>query len=271
MVRATCKARAGKAAPRGWSYSTCHRRLGGGSQNSVHSEAETQEALTVPGLHTRGKGCYVPLPQYVLSDRLPQSTDSGLSQDSKGLRTPVPSSFHKETDLDSESVFALFPAMPVSHGVGLTKRSRCPTTGPCSQPAFPWVSPTCPACLSRSHRDAKNCPKGFPKGKENGEPTSPSHMGLQSEWSSAAEVATTTTLLEYWAKVSVTAWQSRWGEWPSFKCSHLPKHWPLPGLVLCIRVSRALYSPPGLPILHSTLQMGHMCAHTHRELLRTQP
>lgn len=170
-----------------------------------------RQRLTVTGLHTGGKGCIAPLPQHVLSNRLAQSTDSGLSQDSKGLRTPVPSSFHKETDLDSKSVFALFPAMPVSHRVGLAKRSRCPTTGPCSQPAFPWVSSTCPACLSRSHRDAKNCPRGFPKGKENGEPTSPSHMGLQSECSPATEATTTTTLLEYWAKVSVTAWQPRWG------------------------------------------------------------
>lgn len=48
------------------------------------------------------------------------------------------------------------------------------------------------------------------KGKENGEPTSPSHMDPQSECLSTAEVTTTITLLEYWARISATAWQPSW-------------------------------------------------------------
>lgn len=76
---------------------------------------------------------------------------------------------------------------------------------------------------------------GLPKGKENGEATSPSHTDLQSECSPAAEVTTATTL--YRARVSVTAWQPRGARQPSFKLSRLPECRPLPSTVLCIRVS----------------------------------
>lgn len=140
-----------------------------------------------------------------------QSTDSGLSQEGKALRTAVPSPSCKESGLDSRSVFVLFSYTRQSWSTACRKGPTVPQQGlvtnlNCHEYLL-TVLHASPG-LTGTHTVAS---VGLPKGKENREAISLSHTDLQSECLPTAKVATATTLLEYWTGVSVTAWQPRWG------------------------------------------------------------
>lgn len=168
-----------------------------------------------------------------------QSTDSGLSQEGKALRAPVPSPSRSQAWIPGQCSFS--SAMPGSLGVGLAEKVLLSHNRVlylnlhCHEYLLPALHAS--PGLTGTHTVAS---MGLPKGKENGEATSPSHTDLQYECSPAAEVTTATTLLRVSGQGLCDRLAALAGgaHQPSFKLSRLTECWPLPSTVLCIRVSR---------------------------------